>query len=867
MFTNLSSASSLSSVPSSLIQTHHQLHPTLGYPLNSQSNLSRNSTSSLPTTPITTVSTTNSSISSSSSSCSSSSPSFSSKVHDPSSALLSSLNQPNGRYFNYSTNYSPSLFDNPLNNHVISGPGSQSSSPSYNALYNQQSPNPIGPLTSSSSSQHSTSSPSSSPSSLLSSSSSMPTPNSVSSTTPGQATLSATHPDSVKSDQKSNDLSLSNNGTNLSNNNEETKPPYSYIALIALAIESVSEKKITLSGIYKFITDRFAYYRKNKQGWQNSIRHNLSLNECFVKEPRDEKKPGKGAYWKLHPDSTGMFDNGSLLRRRRRFKKGKEIVDGRSNLIEYKQSRKQSANKQENRRQSNKCGSKSSTMEGIDEDDDEGSSLSPITMSRDRMANKKGKSPYKRSNAMKNFNRYGLYPGEQGNDDELYNSTSKPSSELNGAIINSNNYPFKKEYHREFGVNNELETIDHHLIKLEPGSMSLHHRSPSSMINDLICANSYSLNPLYNDSTPNQEVTPMSLTVNGSSSSSSASSSASSSSSSGNGENEVNASANDPSSNFTVDSLMASRLVSSSSLLAMTPIISPTSADNPNHPYHLPPGITSSSEPSSRSITSLGNSTSSSSYPDQISTLTTSIPSSTVSLSTSLSSTSPSSSSVSSSTPTSGSSPSSSSASSSSITTTTSTISSIYPSNQPLSVMIDPTSSPSNHHLSHLNHHGLPTYDRCLTTVPWYPDGSSEILQHPDVHHYAHSSHQISSSSLVSTAPCNWPNFREIYSDDSTENSSHHHHHHSRPHHNPFQPPPPPPPTAAPHPSHHSTVHHQPHAYFIEDSCNQRMQIASSSLSPSLSNPGSPNCAQTTLNYPFNSNYSSTNSYYTCSGY
>lgn len=98
------------------------------------------------------------------------------------------------------------------------------------------------------------------------------------------------------------------------------KPPYSYISLITMAIQQSTSKMLTLNEIYQWIMDLFPFYRQNQQRWQNSVRHSLSFNDCFLKVPRSPDKPGKGSFWILHPESGNMFENGCYLRRQKRFK-------------------------------------------------------------------------------------------------------------------------------------------------------------------------------------------------------------------------------------------------------------------------------------------------------------------------------------------------------------------------------------------------------------------------------------------------------------------------------------------------------------------------------------------------------------------
>lgn len=52
------------------------------------------------------------------------------------------------------------------------------------------------------------------------------------------------------------------------------------------------------------------------KNWRNSVRHNLSLNDCFIKAGRSDN--GKGHFWAIHPSNYQDFSNGDYHCRRAR---------------------------------------------------------------------------------------------------------------------------------------------------------------------------------------------------------------------------------------------------------------------------------------------------------------------------------------------------------------------------------------------------------------------------------------------------------------------------------------------------------------------------------------------------------------------
>ncbi|GAA6059351.1 hypothetical protein JCM10212_003249 [Sporobolomyces blumeae] len=93
------------------------------------------------------------------------------------------------------------------------------------------------------------------------------------------------------------------------------KPSWSYAALIGQAIFSTEERKMSLNDIYSYVMRFYPFYKKADAGWQNSIRHNLSLNPCFLKTARGQNNPGKGHLWTIVPGCEDQFADGNFVKR------------------------------------------------------------------------------------------------------------------------------------------------------------------------------------------------------------------------------------------------------------------------------------------------------------------------------------------------------------------------------------------------------------------------------------------------------------------------------------------------------------------------------------------------------------------------
>ncbi|KAJ7377651.1 hypothetical protein OS493_027729 [Desmophyllum pertusum] len=117
-------------------------------------------------------------------------------------------------------------------------------------------------------------------------------------------------------DETKNDGEKTKDEDKAKSSKEDDRNSETFVAVIAQAILSVPTKRMTLSSIYNFIARNYPHFDKEKgPGWRNSVRHNLSSNDCFVKASRAEN--GKGHYWMIHPKDLPEFAKGNFRRRRK----------------------------------------------------------------------------------------------------------------------------------------------------------------------------------------------------------------------------------------------------------------------------------------------------------------------------------------------------------------------------------------------------------------------------------------------------------------------------------------------------------------------------------------------------------------------
>lgn len=109
------------------------------------------------------------------------------------------------------------------------------------------------------------------------------------------------------------------------------------------------------------------YYQKNESGWQNSIRHNLSLQPVFKKMPDNTSANKKGCFWTIVESEEWRFANG-----------GWQKVDKSGNSPSALSSTPMTKSRSKSKSNHSKAGSARSSSVAQDDDDDDDSKMNQM---------------------------------------------------------------------------------------------------------------------------------------------------------------------------------------------------------------------------------------------------------------------------------------------------------------------------------------------------------------------------------------------------------------------------------------------------------------------------------------------------------
>ncbi|KAI0066549.1 winged helix DNA-binding domain-containing protein, partial [Artomyces pyxidatus] len=78
------------------------------------------------------------------------------------------------------------------------------------------------------------------------------------------------------------------------------RPQHTLPVILRCAILGSSKKRLTIREIYAAMEEKYPYYRTAGPTWKQSVRHHLSLNRLFERQPRPVTDPGFGSYWTVN---------------------------------------------------------------------------------------------------------------------------------------------------------------------------------------------------------------------------------------------------------------------------------------------------------------------------------------------------------------------------------------------------------------------------------------------------------------------------------------------------------------------------------------------------------------------------------------
>ncbi|KZT27709.1 hypothetical protein NEOLEDRAFT_1130792 [Neolentinus lepideus HHB14362 ss-1] len=103
----------------------------------------------------------------------------------------------------------------------------------------------------------------------------------------------------------------------------EGRPQHTLPVILRCAILGSPKRRLTIREIYAAMEDKYPYYKTAGPTWKQSVRHHLSLNRLFERQPRPVTDPGFGSYW-----TVNLLAPPGTKRPRKRGRHNKDAAEG-----------------------------------------------------------------------------------------------------------------------------------------------------------------------------------------------------------------------------------------------------------------------------------------------------------------------------------------------------------------------------------------------------------------------------------------------------------------------------------------------------------------------------------------------------------